>query len=238
VSASASSLVVLLLALAGCATTEQTRSVEPSGFLGDYSQLQPGKSGQALLVYIDPAADFSRYDEVVVEPVTIWTGAGSDPVDVPRQELQRLADYLEASMREQLALEFKVVEERGPETLRIRAAITEARKSKVVLDVVSAALPPVRLLSAVEKLATGTHAFVGRAAIEVEILDATSNARLLAAVDERAGGKTLEGSTSAWADVEEAFDYWAEVMGERLSLFRHFDAAEGLADRAAENPSD
>jgi hypothetical protein len=230
--------VALLLALAGCATTEQTRSVEPSGFLGDYSQLQPGKTGQALLVYIDPAADFSRYNEVVVEPVTIWTGKGSDLADVPSQELQRLADYLETSMREQLALDFEVVEEPGPETLRIRAAITEARKSKVVLDVVSTALPPARLLSAVEKLATGTHAFVGRAAIEVEILDATSNARLLAAVDERAGGKTLEGATSAWADVEEAFDYWAEVMRERLSLFRHFDAAEALVDQAAESPSD
>jgi len=231
VSASATRLIALLLVLAGCATTEQTRSVESSGFLGNYSQLQQGKSGQALLVYIDPAADFSRYNEVVVEPVTIWTGEGSDLADVPRQELQRLANHLETSMREQLALDFEVVEEPGPETLRIRAAITEARKSKVVLDVISTALPPALLLSAVEKLGTGTHAFVGRAAIEVEILDATSNARLLAAVDERAGGKTLEGSTSAWADVEEAFDYWAEVMRERLSLFRQFDAAEALADQ-------
>ena len=63
VSASATTFVALLLLLAGCATTEQTRSVEPSGFLGDYSRLQPGKSGQALLVYIDGTADFSRYDE-------------------------------------------------------------------------------------------------------------------------------------------------------------------------------
>jgi hypothetical protein len=226
--------VGLLLALAGCATTEQTRSVEASGFLKDYSQLKPGRGDQALLVYINPQADFSQYQKVIVDPVTIWYAEGSDLADVPREELQRLADYLETAMRKQLQLDFQLVERPEPGTLRIRTAITEARKSKVVLDLVSTVLPPARLLSQVGKLATGTHAFAGRAAIEGELLDAVSNQRLVAVVDERAGGKALRGSTSAWADVQQAFDYWADVLRARLSAFRQFDAAQAGLEEVLE----
>jgi len=40
-------LISLSLVLAACETTRQTRSAKPSGFLGDYSQLQKGKEGEA-----------------------------------------------------------------------------------------------------------------------------------------------------------------------------------------------
>src|SRR5580698_4131547 len=46
----------LLLGAAACSTTQQqtTGTPEPSGFLGDYSQLQPGAKGQTNLYYIKP----------------------------------------------------------------------------------------------------------------------------------------------------------------------------------------
>ena len=53
-----SSLVLAMIA--GCALTRQTRSVEKSGFLGDYSDLREGGSGEAQLVYIKPGARWSR----------------------------------------------------------------------------------------------------------------------------------------------------------------------------------
>lgn len=225
-------LVVLLWLLCGCATTEQTRSVEPSGFLGDYGQLRAGRQDEALLVYLRPDTDFSRYDAILLEPVTLWKGPDSDLSSVPADELKQLTDHLETAMRRQLALDWALVDGESPEALRIRVAITEARMSKPVLDFVSTVLPPARLASELGHLATGTHAFVGRAAIELEILDSMSGRRLVAAVDKRAGGKVLRGSTSAWADVQEAFDYWADVLRERLSLLRRFDAAEGRVESA------
>lgn len=76
------SLLVLGFTLVGCGTTDQARKVDTSGFLGDYSQLQPGKSGEALLVYRNPGADFSKYDKVLVDPVAVWRGSGSDLEDV------------------------------------------------------------------------------------------------------------------------------------------------------------
>lgn len=111
-------------------------------------------------------------------------------------------------------------------------AITEARRSNGVLDLASTVLPPARLLSELRNLTTGTHAFVGRVAIEAEILDTVSGERLIAAVDERAGSKRLRGSTSAWSDVYSAFDYWADVLRARLVSMRQFDAAHASQEAA------
>jgi hypothetical protein len=51
--------LALSLVLAGCATTRATRSVEPSGFLGDYSQLRAGEGDEAQLIYIDRRVSFA-----------------------------------------------------------------------------------------------------------------------------------------------------------------------------------
>jgi len=219
-------LAAIPVVVAGCAATRQSQNVEPSGFLADYSQLREGRGEQALLIYINPQANFASYDRVIVDPITIWTRPGAEIADVPRDELQHLADYLHSALRTQLQLDFTLAERAQPGALRIRMAITEVRKSKVALDLASTVLPTSRLLSELKNLSTGTQAFVGRVAIEVEILDAVSGERLIAAVDERAGSKRLRGSTNAWSDVYGAFDYWAEVLRARLTAMRQFDAAQ------------
>ncbi len=94
-----------LAALAGCSGTA---GVEPSGFLDDYSQLKPGRANQAQLVYIDPEADFSPYEKVLIDPVVVWERtAGSD---ASGEELRSLASDLGAALRRQLQLEFDLVE--------------------------------------------------------------------------------------------------------------------------------
>ena len=124
-----------LAALAGCSGTAD---VEPSGFLDDYSQLKPGRANQAQLVYIDPEADFSPYEKVLIDPVVVWERtAGSD---ASAEELRSFASDLGAALRRQLQLEFELVEGAEPGTLRIRTAITRIRKSgaSVELEVLDA----------------------------------------------------------------------------------------------------
>ena len=113
--------------------------VETSGFLGDTSQLEPGRGDQAQLVYIDPEADFSGYQRVLVDPVVVWEGtAGSKAAP---EELQALAADLGTALREQLALEFELVESAAPGTLRIRTALTSVRVSgaSVEMEILDAA---------------------------------------------------------------------------------------------------
>ena len=214
-------MLAVALGAIGCAATHQARSVQPSGFLGDYSQLRPGKEGEALLVYVRPGVDWKKYDNVWLEPVTVWGDVKTGFLQsVPKDEAQVLADYLDASLRNSLSKDYKLVDRAGPGTLRLRVAITEAEGSTVPLDLASTVVPQMRALSTVKRIATGTDAFVGKAGVEGEIEDSITDQRLVAAVDRQVGQKRLQGVTNTWDDVQGAFDYWSERVRARLAEFR------------------
>jgi len=104
-----------LLWLSGCAATQEAKSVEKSGFLGDYSMLKEGqrstfKEGsedQALSVYKNPAVDWKKYKKVQLDPVTVWLGPKSQMKDVPAEDRQRLANLLWSKLDEQLRKDYE-----------------------------------------------------------------------------------------------------------------------------------
>jgi len=207
----------LVLLLSGCAKTFQTRGAEPAGFLGDYTQMERGGVDQAQYVYFNRRADFSVYDKLLIDPVTIWVGPDSDLSKVPREELTRLADFLYVTLYNEMKADYTIVKQPGPNVMRLRVAITEAKGARVGLDVVSTILPHMLVMSGLKLLATGTSTFVGKAAIEAELVHSLSPTyRLAAMVDERAGGKSLDGVDSKWDDVEEAYRVWARKFRQRL----------------------
>jgi hypothetical protein len=172
-----------------------------------------------MLVYVNPDADFSAYDKIIIDPVTVWRTMGSNIPSLTPGEMQQLANYLYWATRKRLENDYEIVERRGRGVMRLRVAITEAKGSNVTMDVISK-VSPLPLVSGVTKLATGTRAFVGKAGIEAEILDSLSDHRLAAAMDERAGGRSLKGAGITWSDVYDAFDHWAERIQMRLAELR------------------
>src|SRR5712664_1413372 len=73
--------------------TKEIRDVQPvAGFLPNASLLQPGGSGRAALVYRNPTANFSQYNKVLLEPVTIWTAPDSKLNSVLQNQRQAAAD--------------------------------------------------------------------------------------------------------------------------------------------------
>ncbi len=211
-------IVLFALALspvAGCRPGDQPPATESSGFLSDYSQLQPGRADQAHLIYIDPQADFSSYQNVIIDPVAIWQGEGSSFSGVSPDELESLARDLRASMRRELAHEFQVLDRPAAGTLRIRIALVEVKRGG----------------------ASSGADFVGSVAIELEILDAVSGERLIAVVDSRGESGEPRDSHRAGTSVRTAFDGWASRARDRLSMFRDFDAAQaGLEVRPESGP--
>lgn len=205
--------------IAGCASTSQARKVSTSGFLGDYSQLKPGGQGQAQLLFVDPAAEFSAYNAIPMEPIRVYATAEDSALSkVPKEELQDLLNYLDATVREQLAADYKFVNQAVPGAMRLRIALTEAKGAKVGLSAVSSLTPVGLAMNGMKKAVTGASTGVGSTGVEMELLDAQSGKRLAAAVDERVGGKTS--SFSKWQSAKEAFDYWAERLKLRLAEFR------------------
>ncbi|MGH7180813.1 MAG: DUF3313 domain-containing protein [Nitrospiraceae bacterium] len=221
--------VSLLIGAGGCAATQEAKSVEKSGFLGDYSLLKEGErstfsqgaENQALLIYKKPDVEWRKYRKVWLDSVTVWMSQKDSQLkDVSTEDRQRLAALLWSKLDESLRNDFEMTSNPGPDVLHIQAAITEADSSNAILDSVTSIVPQTRLLSGMKSLATGVSAFTGSASVEMKITDSTTGTLLVAAVDRRGGTKSLSGVTNSWNDVEEAYRFWAEKTRYRLCQFR------------------
>ncbi|MGB0257273.1 MAG: DUF3313 domain-containing protein [Coraliomargarita sp.] len=224
--ASALCAVTAVALFTGCASS--TNSAEQSGFLGDYSDLKEGSKGEAQYVYINEQADFTQYTKVRFAPITVWRTEDSKLDELDDATAQELANALFASVYEALKDDYEIVNENGADTMLIRIALTEAVGAKRVMNSVSTVIPVGLVASVGTKAVTGSHAFVGKASVEMEILDSVTSERLAAAVDERAGSKGVE---AEWTQVKKAFDYWANGLKDRLQrLNRASRMKESLID--------
>ena len=222
-------VVCLLLGAGGCAATQEAKSVEKSGFLGDYSLLKEGqrstvKEGsedQALWVYKNPAVDWRKYRKIWLDPVTVWVNQKDSQLkDVSVEDRQRLAALLWSKLDESFRKDYQMTYEPGPDVIRIQAAITEAESSNAVLDTVTSVIPQTRLLSGMVSLGRGVSLFTGSSSVEMKITESETGTLLVAAVDRRGGTKSLRGVTNSWNDVEEAYRFWAEKARYRLCQWR------------------
>jgi hypothetical protein len=216
----ARSALVLTLALAvagptGCAATRARRSTAPpSGFLGDYSELGKVEGYDAQKVYIAPDARWSSYNAIHLDSVTIWA-TGKSERKLSDADRQLLTDIVYKALHEKLGERFLMADRSGPQTIEVRAALTEARGANVPLNVVTTVVPQLRALTTIGGLATDTAELVGSASVEIEARDSLTKRRLGAAMDSRAGNKSLMRAFSKWADVKAVADLWAK----RVSAF-------------------
>ncbi len=211
------SLVGLSIGAGGCAT-RQTGKAQPSGFLGDYSQLTPGGKGEAQLRYVRPDVDWKKYTAVLIDAPLVY--ADSETTSLTERDQKKLTDSLHEALVEALEKDYQIVEEPGPGVLRIRTAITEAQGAKLAMNAVTGIVPQLRLLTMIGGMATDTAAFVGKCSAEAEIVDSVTGERLAAGLDQRAGTKDPKNMLDKWGDVESAFKEWAETLRAKLEKVR------------------
>lgn len=209
-------LLLICFFVTACARTYQARYVEKTNFLDDYSLLKEGGDEEALLSYWKNGVNWSRYKKIILDPVVIKKVSGSELNDMTHAECYWLKELLEFRLREELKKGFKLVNKADEETLIVQFAITDVESSIVILDMFSSVYPSARTLSALKHFVTGTESFVGKASIEGKVIDSNTGDLLMASVDARAGGKTFEGLTDEWDDVQQAYKYWASQFGFQL----------------------
>lgn len=221
------SLLVLsfVVSLAACAHSQQAGGwgkAEPSGFLGDYSKLQPAKGEEeATLVYwTGDKAKFRTYKKVLLEPVQVWRAEKSDAKDLDKEDAEYLSQYLWSKLDEELRKDYQMTSQTEPGVIRLQVALTEAGKGVPVLDNVTALHPGSRLASKVKEMAFGTESFVGKATVEIKATDSQTGELLGAMIDRRGGGKYFWKSFHRWTDVEEAYSYWAKKTRWRACMMR------------------
>lgn len=210
-----SALVVsLLLAWAACSPARRILRHEPSGFLLDYARLERDPMAPAAASYVAPAIAWSAYDRVLFEPVTIWRSGTGSLAAVPHADLARLAVDLDSAVRRRLARQFTLVNEASPGVMRIRLAVTAARASDTVKDVMRLdGSQPFAVTSGSGVLHPEIRRFLQEAAIEGEILDAATNDVLAMGIEQRdPGARPFE----TWEEVDRALDAWAARVVGRL----------------------
>jgi hypothetical protein len=207
-------LLALVCAMVACAASRGRRGDIPeSGFLGDYSQLESSKDWPAREVYFNPNAQWSRYDSIHIDSVTLW--ADEDIDKLRTEDRQMLTDTLYKALHEELSQYFKIADHPGPDTIRIRAALTQSKGAKAVMRTLTSIHPGSLLLGAAVGLSLDTANSVGSATVEFEVLDAATNERLAAMVDQRAGTKVFfliapKRTFTTWGDVKAIDEYWAK----------------------------
>jgi hypothetical protein len=219
---------LLLGSLTGCDTTKQVSETPKdfSGFLGDYSLLEKGGDGQANYVYFDHATDWSKYTKIYIKPIELWKSNDPDSPfgKMSPEDQQKLVSFFNTSLANALEKNFQIVDQPGPDTLVVHGALTEAKKSWPVLNLVSTVYPAALLISYGKQAITGTGSFVGKVMIEAEFTDGVTGERVAAVVDERAGTKALRTKfDGSWGDVELSFDWWADRLDKRLDLLKTGD---------------
>ena len=185
-------LLFSALLLGGCAS-KVTEPEQYSGFLADYSRLQPATSptGQPVLRWMAPGLNLDSYKHVVVQSI------GFHPAPSPSEQigapaLAQLQAYTSEQIKAAFGRRFQVHEagaQPGPQTLILRAAITgvdtkaEGLKPYEVI--------PIALVVAATTTATGARDRTTELFVEAELIDASTGQPVLQVV-RKGYGKELE----------------------------------------------
>lgn len=200
-----------LLALAGCSSNKVDPS-EYSGFLKDYSRLQPAQSvsGEPVMRWIDPGIKAANYSQVFIEPSQFYPRPQPTAV-ISAQTLQAITRYFNEALRREMGSVMSLAQGPGPQTIVVRPAITAVSTHTEGLKPYE--VIPIALVAAAVNTASGGRDQAVDLAVEAAFLDGGTQ-KVLAQVVRKGSGKALENETQQLTleDVKPVLDGWASDM--------------------------
>ena len=175
--------LAVVAALGACAETKEVAMKEPppaSAVLPEPALLQRGTSGEVSQVYLNPNTRWAAYSKVMLDPVTIWTGPGSDMAKASPKEQKALADAFHTELHNAVAKRCQMVTEPSAGTMRWHVALVDANAANPFLNTISTYEPHVHLLDVAAGYAFdhGVAYWVGEATAEGYARDATTGVLL------------------------------------------------------------
>jgi hypothetical protein len=205
-------LVLCTVALAGCASSRTSTPEEWDGLV-----LRPGTRLGA--VFVKPDAEIPAYRSVKLDPVQVSFARNWDPNRGTRSQANRLdagdmaaiqaglADLFREIFREELAAGgYQLVEEAGPDTMRVTAAVVDL------------------YISAPDNMSAGRSrtytANSGRMTLVAELRDSVTGEILARAVDARSarttGSLDITNRVTNTADARRIIRIWARALRQGL----------------------
>ncbi|WP_416467824.1 DUF3313 domain-containing protein [Pseudomonas sp. LFS044] len=213
-------LCAALLAVAACSSNR----VDPkdySGFLQDYSRLQPAESpsGAPVMRWIDPKVSASQYTQIFIEPSQFYPKPQPTAV-ISAQTLQEITRYFNEALRREMGSVLTLVKAPGPGTIVVRPAITAVSTGNEGLKPYE--VIPIALVAAGVNTAMGGRDQEVDVGVEAAFLDGASQ-KVLAQVVRKGTGKELENDTQKLTlnDVKPVLDGWAKDMRSSFVALRN-----------------
>ena len=181
----------------------QKKKRGPSGFLSDYSRLEPDPDDKSALVYGDHAQILCKYRKVFVQPVEIFLHEKTEK-KVDEEAREMLKQYAYFALIETLGavewMEFAV--EPGPGVVEINTAITDVVRARSVQQV----LPTSKLIGLGR----------GGAALEEELVDSETGEQLAAFIRAGKGSRFDMRGLKKYGHAKKIIEGWARDAAARL----------------------
>lgn len=205
------------LLLSGCASTGTSGSADGparSGFLSDYSKLQPVDGREGTERYINRAINVRSVNQLYLDPVEVLVNVEGAYKGVQPATLTRIADSLkQALVSEATKAGYRIVTAPGPDVLRIRTAITGLQPVSPDLGVTD--FIPVKAIFNAGRAAAGAAPRTAEMSAEMELLDGSGQQVGIAVVSRKADKNLAQKDTITWNDLTPIVNAWAKqfVLG-------------------------
>jgi hypothetical protein len=171
------------LVLGACVKTTSTSFVRGANSAVEYA-------------YVNEKADFSRYTALTTDGLEIYFPSN---IDAPApDDLERIRASFRTAFRSAIGDDFAIVEEPGPDVLKIRAQLVDMKITGAKGDFTGG--------GRLEHLVTrGELTFI------MEMIDSVSG-EVLARAGDRTHTSGNRAGKGSWAEVDEAAEHWAALF--------------------------
>lgn len=207
-------LVLSSLFLIGCSATQSKNK----SFLSSYDGFKQDSKFNNQSSYRGNLDKLPTYKSIFLEKAIVMEPENMEDLGVTAAELNKLEEAFRSALTKELKeSRYTLTSKASPETLSLRAAVTEIHPGKPELFAVGY-LPYVGTAITAAQLTTGANVGEGSAVIEAELLDSVTRERFFAVIDENAGNKLdVVSGLSRWGHVELAFRKWAATIREEVA---------------------
>ena len=193
--------------ISGCATP-----AAKTGFLKDYSKLEPDPDIDGRHRYINPNMNAGEYSKFIVDPVVLSLSETGKERDIDQEDLNEQVTFFHKTIVEELEKDYRVVSSPGKGVARVRVAITDVEKTNPLLNI----HPGTKL----------TGAGLGGAGMEAELVDSVTSQTIAAAIDNQEGSRMSLLAGVQWCGHAQAvMENWAD------DLKKFIDQAHGKTSK-------
>jgi hypothetical protein len=170
---------VVALGVAGC-----VKPMPPPHDIPSSSVMQPSPEN-GLISYINPSADFSRYQTLYIEPVRIYMGSGGRFGATPIEEREQIARFMYSEFARAIDDQVQVVSDPDPGAMRLRLILVGLRGTESLMAASSHFSIGGMAMNLWRTLIGANGAFMGSVTYIAEFYDSAGDTLLAAFQTER-----------------------------------------------------